>query len=65
MPHEIESRVGAGLPRFGIIPAQAHEIPEAARFSRPKAAAPSFKFRQRARMRAALKVFPVRWISFG
>src|SRR5258705_12066823 len=54
MPHEIESRAGAGLLRFGIIPAQAHEIPGAARFSRPKAGAPSFKFRPGARMRAAL-----------
>jgi len=43
-----------GLLGFGIIPAQAHELPGAARFSRPKAGVPSFKFRQRARMRAAL-----------
>ena len=54
MPHEIESRVGAGLLRIGIIPAQAHEIPGAARFFRPKAGAPSFRLRPGARMRAAL-----------
>src|SRR5258706_4601698 len=54
MPHEIESRVGAGLLRIGIIPAQAHEIPGAARFFRPKAGAPSFRLRPGARMGAAL-----------
>ena len=54
MPHEIESRVGTGLLGIGIIPAQAHGIPGAARFFRPKAGAPSFKVRQRARRRAAL-----------
>ncbi len=54
MPHEIESCVGAGVLRFGMTLAQVHETLGAARFSRPKAGAPSLKFRQRARMRAAV-----------
>jgi hypothetical protein len=54
MPHEIESRVGAGVLRFGIIPAQGHEISGAARFFRPKAGTPSFRFRPGARMRAVI-----------
>lgn len=45
MPYEIESCIGVGVLRFGVTPAQMHEIPGAALFSRREAGARSFKFR--------------------